>query len=242
MPLLHDDDVHVLQEALLAVGRSTGEVSAAILLPLLSHDSPAVRGAAAVALARYQPAVAIKAISAQLHREIVSERVLYDNHQKNGGSPLFTQAEIVAIMSSFKCQMEMVRAISMLKGVDATREMTVLAFQPDKYFSQYDGIIAGFQLWDRIGENVVVAVQALGSNDEQVADRAEWMLVKAGADVLPEVRKALDSTSKTVRERAIRIVAWHGDRASLERLRAMSAEKSDLAIWAIAKIETMSPN
>ncbi|WP_158749919.1 hypothetical protein [Acidobacterium sp. S8] len=46
-----------------------------------------------------------------------------------------------------------------------------MAFQPDKYFSQYDGIIAGFQLWDRIGENVAAAVQALGSNDEQVADR-----------------------------------------------------------------------
>jgi glycerophosphoryl diester phosphodiesterase len=70
------------------------------------------------------------------------------------------------------------------------------------------------------------------------------MLVKAGPDVLPEVRQALNSESPAVRERAIRIVAWQGDIASLEKLHTMQTMNgldADLAGWAIAKIESLHP-
>ena len=214
------------------------------MLPLLSCDDAAVRGAAAVALARHQPEVAIKAIPAQLQREVASEQVIHDDHERRGASK-FTQPEIDAIMKSFKCQMEMMRALEMLRGNDATRELMELAFRPDEGLSSYDGIVAGFQLWDRIGADAAPAVQALGSSDREVADRAEWMLVKASPAVLPEVRKALDSENKEVRQRAMRIVAWQGDTESLATLQSIQktdAANAALATWAIEKIQTLHPN
>jgi len=228
----------------LALARAPGDVNAGALLPLLSCDDAAVRGAAAVALARHQPQVAIKAIPAQLQREVASEQLIQDDHARRGKSR-FTQPEIDAIMKSFKCQMEMMRALDMLQGNDATRELAALAFRPDKGLSSYDGILAGFQLWDRIGADAAPAVQALGSSDRQVADRAEWMLVKASPAALPEVRKALDSENQEVRQRAMRIVAWQGDTESLATLLAI--QKTDtpnapLATWAIEKIQLLHSN
>jgi HEAT repeat protein len=244
LPLLRDRDPRVLQSALLALARAPGDVSAATLLPLLSCDDAAVRGAAAVALARHQPGVAIKVIPAQLQKEVVFEQAIHKDHESQG-RPKYTQPEIDAITKSFKCQMEMLRALDMLQGNDATRELAALAFRPDKGLSSYGGIVAGFQLWDRIGSDAAPAVQALGSSDRQVADRAEWILVKASPAVLPEVRKALDSENESVRQRAMRIVAWHGDIDSLATLQAI--QKTDtadaaLAAWAIEKIQTLHPN
>jgi HEAT repeat protein len=102
--------------------------------------------------------------------------------------------------------------------------------------------VAGFQLWDRIGADAAPAVQALGSTDREVADRAEWMLVKARPAVLPEVRKALDSDNKDVRQRAMRIVAWQGDTESLATLQSIQktdAANAALATWAIEKIQSL---
>ena len=243
-PLLGDKDPGVLQAVLLAVGRAPGYVSAEALLPLLSNDDPRVRGAGAVALARHQPELAVRVVPAQLRKEIAAEKVLYDHHVETGTPQTFTQPEIVAITKSFKCQMEMLRAISILKSNEATRELESIAFRPDKSFSQFDGIVAGFQMWDRIGADATPAVQALESSDQQVADRAEWMLVKAGPAVLPDVRKGLQSKNQEVRQRAIRIVAWQGDTNSLDRLQALRATNGPdaaLAAWAIAKIESLHP-
>jgi glycerophosphoryl diester phosphodiesterase/HEAT repeat protein len=244
LPLLKDRDPQVLQSALLALARAPGDVSAETLLPLLSCNDAAVRGAAAVALARHHPEVAIKAIPVQLQKEVVFEQAMQEDHASRG-TKKFTKPEIDTIMKSFKCQMEMLRALNMLQGNDATRELAAVAFRPDKGLSSYDGIVTGFQLWDRIGADAAPAVQALGSSDRQVADRAEWILVKASPAVLPEVRKALDSESQEVRQRAMRIVAWQGDTESLATLQAM--QKTDtadtaLAAWAIEKIQTLHPN
>jgi glycerophosphoryl diester phosphodiesterase len=243
LPLLHDGDARVLQAALLAIARMPGDVTAASLLPLLSHNDPEVRGAAARALAQHDPEIAMSAVPAQLRREMASERTIYDAYVKRGKSA-FTQPEIDAVTSSFRCQMEMMRALYTLKGNDATRELVALAFRPENDLSAYDSIIAGFQLWDRIAADPASAVQALGSSDETVAERAEWMLVKAGPGVLPEVRKALDSSNAAVRERAIRIVAWQGDTGSIEKLNAiqkMSGAEAGLAAWGTAKIESLHP-
>lgn len=243
VPLLNDGDSEVLQAALLALGRAPGDVRAEILLPLLSHEDSAVRGAAAVALARHQPEVAARVVPVQLHREMAAERVIYDDYVKRG-KPKLTQTEIDTITKSFRCQMEMMRAISMLYADDATHELVTQAFREEQDFSQFNSIIGGFQLWDRIGVDDAPAIKALGSTDGTVADRAEWMLVKAGPAVLPDVRKALDSENQEVRERAIRIVAWQGDTDSLAKLRTMQAMKgrdAELVTWAIAKIESLRP-
>jgi HEAT repeat protein len=243
LPLLNDKDPRVLQATLLALGRAPGDVSAEVFLPFLAHEVPAVRGAAALALARHQPDVALKAIPVQLRLEIAVAQRLGDGYLRSGKGPQ-TQAEIDEIMGYFRCQMKMVQAISMLKGAGAMRVLEEQAFRPDEDSATFDGIVAAFQLWDKIGADARLAVQALGSADTQMADRTEWMLVQGGQAVLPEVRKALDSQNAAVRQRAIRIVAWQGDTESLETLRAtQKTDPADAALtaWAIEEIESLHP-
>jgi len=160
------------------------------------------------------------------------------------GKPQLTQPEIDEITGRFRSQMKMLQALSMLKGPGATQALEELAFAPGEGFTQFDSMIAGFKLWDRIGAEAQPAIEALGSSDSQMADRTEWMLVQAGPAVLPDVRKALGSETMSVRERAIRIVAWQGDAGSLEILRTMlktDAPDADLVSWAIEKIESLHP-
>ena len=243
LPLLRDHDSDVLQAALQALGRAQGDVDAQLLLPLLGHDDGGVRGAAAIALARHQPAVAAKAVPARLQQEITSEQATYGGYVKQHGHH-FTAAEIKGITGSFRCQMEMMRAIAMLPAEYGTPALLQQAFTPAPGFSSYDGIVAGFQLWDRVGADARPAVEALGASDHQVADRAEWMLVKAGSEVLPEVRKALESQNSSVRERAIRVIAWQGDVESLSALKQLQASDpthAALASWAIDTITELHP-
>ena len=243
LPLLQDKDPQVLQSALLALGRVPEDVGSKTLLPFLSDNNSAVRGAAAVALARHAPEVALRAVPAQLEQEISSEQAIFKSHERRGEST-FTQPEINQILAYYRSEMEMLRAISMLRGNDVTEQLLAQALHPDPQFLQPGDTVAGFQLWDRIGLDPAPALQALGSTDGQVADRAEWMLVKAGAAVLPQVRKALESQSSSIRERAIRIVAWQGDANSLDQLHTIQAKHgpdADLASWAITKIDSLHP-
>ncbi len=242
-PLLQDKDPQVLQAALMAMARVPGEVSATALLPLLSHTDPEVRGAAALALARHQPEVAVKAVPAQLEQEITAEHALFEARKRRGATS-FAPEEIAAITTSFRCQIKMVQAISMLENAEATQKIEELAFRPGSDFTQIDAAVAAFQLWDRIGSDPQAAVRALGSSDTGVADRAEWMLVKVGPAVLPAVRQALANEKPIVRERAIQIVAWQGDVGALENLRSMQkadATNANLTSWAITKIESLHP-
>jgi glycerophosphoryl diester phosphodiesterase/HEAT repeat protein len=241
LPLLRDGDSQVLQAALLALGRAPGEVDAQTLLPLLAHDDCGVRGAAAIALARHQPAVAANAVPAQLRQEIITEQDIYGGYVKQEPRR-FTAAEIQGITASFRCQMEMMRAIASLPGGQGALQKQ--AFASSHGFASMDGVIAGFQLWDRLSVDPRPAVEALGASDHQVADRAEWMLVKAGPEVLPEVRKALASNDSNIRERVIRVLAWQGDVESvtaLEKLKATDPANSGLAGWAIATIADLHP-
>jgi len=68
-------------------------------------------------------------------------------------------------------------------------------------------------------------------------------LVKAGPDVLPDVRRAVMSAKMPVQERLIRVLAWQGDHESLPLLQGLSpqdARESGLIHWAIQKIEVLS--
>jgi glycerophosphoryl diester phosphodiesterase len=243
LPLLADKDPRVLQEALLALGRAPGDVSSKALLPLLTNADPGVRGAAALALARHQPALAIQVIPGQLRQEIKTAAVAYDEYVRRG-KPKLTQPEIDTIVGYFRCEIKMLQAISSLRGTGAMQALEEQAFRSSKDFSQMNGPVAAFQLWDRIGVDPSPALQALGSDDAIVADRAEWMLVQGGPAVLPDVRKAISSGNAEVRERAIRIVAWQGDTQSLEMLREMQqTDSKDAALiaWAIEKINSLHP-
>lgn len=242
--LMDDKDIHVLEQTLLALARMPGDVSADRLLSLLQSGDPSVRGAVAIALASHDPQVAAAAVSNRLQLEMKAERIIYDDYVKRG-RPQLTPPEIAKIMASFRCQMEMMRAISTIPGEGATTELFAQAFRPSDDFSQMNSIVAAFQLWDRVKAEPRRAIDALGAKDAQVAGRAEWMLVKAGPTVLPEVRSALFSDNREIRRRAIRIVAWQGDIASLPRLTMMKSvdqSESDLAAWAIQRIRDLHPD
>ena len=243
IPVLHDSNPQVLQETLVSLSHMSGAVSSEALLPLLSHHDPEVRGAAALALARHHPAVAVKAVPAQLNSEVKAARVLHDRWIERGKTQL-TPAEIQSVMGYYRCQMKELQAIAMLHSPGATQALEKQAFRPGEDFSQMNAIVAAFQLWDRIGSNPQPAIRALQATDHGVADKAEWMLVQGGPSVLPAVREAIASQNEAVRERAIRIVAWQGDLGALPRLRAI--QQSDprdeaLAAWAIEKIEIIHP-
>ncbi len=210
LPLLQDKSPQVLQETLLALSRMPGDVSAEALLPLLSHSDPGVRGGAALAMARHQPDVALNAVPVQLRLEMKVAIQLGDDYVRRG-KPKLTQVETDEIMGHFRCQMKMMQAISMLKGAGGMHALEEQAFRPGDDSAQFDGIVATFQLWDRIGADARPAVQALGSADTLLADRTEWMLIQAGPSVLPVVREALGSPNAAIKARAIRIVAWQGD-------------------------------
>jgi glycerophosphoryl diester phosphodiesterase/HEAT repeat protein len=246
LPVLKDSDATVLQETLLALSRMPEEVDAPSLLPLLTHPSGAVRGAAALALARHQPDAALRAIPTQLRLEVKTARAHYEDFVKRG-QPRLSKEETAQITGYFRCEMKMVQAISMLKGISATQALEEEVLLPEEDFSQMSGLVASFQLWDRLSTDPAAAepiVQALQSNSTQVADRAEWILVQAGPAVLPEVRKVLDSNNGSARERAIRIVAWQRDTESLEQLRSLQQTdraQASLIAWALGTIKSFKP-
>ena len=140
--------------------------------------------------------------------------------------------------------MNMVQAIAMLDGPEATRALEEQAFRSGEDFSQSNAAVSAFQLWDRIGRDPTAAIAALGAVDPQVADRAEWMLVEGGAAVLPQVREAIQNKNAEVRRRAIHIVAWQGDRDALDALHSVektNPEDANLAAWAVEKIDSLHP-
>jgi glycerophosphoryl diester phosphodiesterase len=243
VPLLQDADSRVLQAALAALAQAPGEVRGEILLPLLKHESAMVRGGAALALAQHQPEIALTAIPAQLRLEMKAAIQLGDDYARRG-EPRLTRAASDDILGHFRCQMKMMQALSMLHGPGSIQAIEEQAFRPGNDSAKFNAIVAAFQLWDRIGMDPQAAVDALGSADQQLADRAEWTLVQGGAAVLPGVRKALHNENSSVRQRAIRIVAWQGDRESRAKLQAMLTTDPDdaaLAAWALEKIEMLDP-
>jgi HEAT repeat protein len=238
-PLLADKDPQVLEETLVALAHVPGDVSAKSLLPLLAHSDPVVRGTAALALARHQPAVALTAVPAQFRKELAQLTRLDDNFHKKATLQL-SDEEIVEIRGYIRCEMKMLEAISILKGPTATRTLEELALRHNVQFAEMTPLISSFQLWDRVGADPLPAVKALGSKDVAIADRAEWILIHGGPNVLPDVRLALKSDDVAVRDKAIRIVAWQGDEGSLETLRGMNdSSDADLVAWAIKKIESL---
>ena len=237
LPLLNDSDSTVRAEAYLAVSRLPGDVRGVDLHSGLADSAPAVRGATALALARHPTNGAATAINAQLHHEMLTENTLYRAYVVRHPQAL-SKEEIAAVTGSFRCQMQMMKALAQLSGTDAADALEQQAFRSEADFSQMNEVVASFALWDRIGTDPSRAIEALGNSDPGVADRAEWMLVHAGPEVLPPVRAALLSPAAAVRLRALRVVSMAGDTDSLPQLRAMSdGPLAAQAVAAIARIE-----
>ena len=242
LPLLDDGDPRVVQETLLALSRCPGDVPAERLLPFLSNSSPLIRGAAALALARHQPQIAATAVPDRLKRD---EQFIAEDYARyvQRGSPKLTQQEIDPIVTMYRGQMKLVQAGEELPERDAFILLEGQAFRSVQDYSLVAGLVSGYQLWDRISEDPSKCLAALGSSDPDVANRAEWILVKAGPGVLPGVRQALQSENAQVRERSIQIVAWQGDREAIALLISMAQshpEDRGLIQWAIKTIDLMT--
>ena len=237
LALLDDKDPEVLKEALLALSRCPGEVPAEPLLPFLASSEPTVRGAAALALVRHQPRVAASAVMDLLHHE--EDRAA---QQPRNGSHKLSPEQIRPIVEAYREQMKLIQALESLPPEDALRTLAGQAFRPVVDYSQVTALVAGYQLWDRIGADPTVAIQALRSANVEVANRAEWVLVKAGPSVLPQLRQALPLSDLASQPRIIRILGWQGDRASLPLLRKLqesNPQNKVLIAWAIEKIEVL---
>jgi len=240
--LLNDKDPAVLQETLLALSRCSGEVPAEKVLPFLSNPSPLVSGAAALALVRHQPQVAATAAPATLDKDEQFIAADYA-HYVERGKPKLTQQEIDPIVLMYRGQMKLVQAGEQIPAKDALELLQTQAFRSVQDYSLVAGLVAGYQLWDRIGADPSATIRALADNDVDIANRAEWALVKAGPSVLPAVRAALTTGPAPVRDRCIRIVAWQGDLLSLPLLKAIAESPSadtTLINWATDKINTLS--
>jgi glycerophosphoryl diester phosphodiesterase len=241
LSLLNDKDPDVLKEALLALSRCPSEVPAEPLRPFLSNGAPAVRGAAALALARHQPQIAATAVIDLLHREEEQAAQEYDV-QLHSGNHKLTPEQIEPIVEAYREQMKLIQAIASLPPEDALRLLAGQAFRPVADYSKVTALVAGYQLWDRIAANPALAIQALRSTNVDVADRAEWVLVKAGTPVLPQLRQALPLSDPASQARIIRILGWQGDRESLPLLRKLqesNPQNKVLIVWAIEKIEVL---
>jgi glycerophosphoryl diester phosphodiesterase/HEAT repeat protein len=242
LPLLKDKNTGVVKEVLLALSRCPGEVPANVLLPFLTNDQLPIRGVAALALARHDPQEAATAIPALLQAEEQAVARDYEAYVRRG-KPKLTQQEIDPILETYREQMKLMQALEYLPVQGALNSLAEQAFRPVEDYSQTTGLVAGYQLWDRISADPSLAIQALSSSDVVVGDRAEWVLAKAGPSVLPAVREALRSSNGPARRRLIHIVAWQSDRESLDMLHGFknsNPEDSDLINWAIEKIDALS--
>jgi glycerophosphoryl diester phosphodiesterase len=242
LPLLNEKDPEVLKEVLLALSRCPGDVPADRLLPFLASDTPLVRGLAALALARHQPQLAVHDLPTLLAHAEQDNAQLQAQHAL-GGSATYPQQEIDSFTANFREQMKIVQALGRLPSSDALHSLAAQAFSPVNEFSSMTALVAGYQLWDRIAADPSLAVQALSSTDEKIANRAEWILIKANPSVLPILRQSLHSATPSARERLIRVLAWQGDSESLpllHELQQSNPENSALIDWAMQKIQSLS--
>jgi glycerophosphoryl diester phosphodiesterase len=220
LPLLADTDGSVRAEAYASISRLPGDVPLPTLSRGLTDKVPAVRGAAAEALARHAPSQAATLIDSQLRREIDANRALYLAYSARQPKSL-SAPEIATVMASYRCQMQMIKALVSLPGSAVTSALAQQAFRPGSDFSQMNDVVAAFNLWDRIGTHPKPAIDALGSSDPGVADRAEWMLLHAVPQAAPFLRAALQTSPQAVQIRILRILSFAGDSASIPLLQSM---------------------
>jgi glycerophosphoryl diester phosphodiesterase/HEAT repeat protein len=246
LPLLDDPEPSVVKEALLAItwcpASPSTTVPAAKLVALLNSSVPIVRGLAAVALAHHHTDTAANPIIEQLRKE-EAQAAAYDAAWAARGRPKLTQPEIDELVERFRALMKYIQSLSMLPKDDALTTLAQQAFRAVHDYSNGTALLAGFQLWDRIGDDPQPAIAALGSTDSGAAERAQWALVEAGPGVLPAVRKALRNSTGLTKQRLITVLVWQADPEAIPVLKQLEKDDPgdrDKLEWAIAKIRSLN--
>jgi HEAT repeats len=147
-----------------------------------------------------------------------------------------TGAEIDPIVEEYREHMKLIHALKLLPPSSALLLLTREAFRYAEDPSHVTAPLAGFGLRDRVAEDPSPVIAALSSSSREMADRAEWILVKADPAILPALRAAITSASPAVRIRLVQILAWQGDQSSIPVLRALKTTdpaNSHLIDWAL---------
>lgn len=244
-PLLHDVSTSVVEQTLVALSRCPSDathVPADTLQEILSGDVPVLRGLAAVALAKHHPAIAVRAVAAQLEKEEETSDA-FNVEWTARGRPKLSQKDIDAAVELYRAQMKELHALSLLPDKAAFRALVEQAFRNGHDYSMTPILVAGFNIWDHLAENPAPALNALDSQDISEADWAEWALIKAGPKILPTIRDALPASRGDLRRRLIEILALQADEDALPMLRHMEQnDKSngELLRWALTSIGAFS--
>ena len=241
LPLLKHPDVTEQKEVLLAISRCPGALAAQTLLPFFASGVPTVRAAAALALARHHPEVAAREVPALLRKDEQRSAQHYAEYVKKG-KPKLTQAEIDPIVEEYREHMKLIHALELLPQPQGLPLLATEAFRTAQDPSHVTSLLAGYGLWDRIQADPGLAIKELDAPEMEVANRAEWILIKANASVLPAVRAALLIASPAARVRLIHVLAWQGDPAALpilSNLQQSHPQDREVIAWAVQKIQTL---
>ncbi len=253
---LVDAPIRTMQEALLALAKIPGPLSTDRIKSLIDHPSGLVSGAAALALARHDPATVdrlIPALASRLREEIETTWRQY-------AAPIETKSPLAKSRTTFERPIDpdiprreelMARAVDLYSGYQKTLAAAALnssesttrwlheeleRFSDD--FSNFVSYIAAFQLWNRADHERLT--RNLTAEHPFVRDRAQWTLTKSGSVAAPSLRQALFSPNRDARLRAAQTLAWIGDTqalSQLEKLHQQSDKDSQHYSWAIDKIK-----
>ena len=242
----------IAEESLRALARLDGAVPSALLRQRLEDPRPLVRGAAALALARHDPAPepALRAAAVRLRKEIAICWSGYAKPEKaeplgkartTFERPPLTRpgaaAQIVEATELYRAYQNVFRAFASLDTPQARQwiQEENLRVAPD--FSGGVPYVAESQLWDRVDPRS--AAPGLESEAPMQRDRTEWALLKHGESSAGALRAMLDSRDADARGRAAQTLAWLGDAQSkpaISRLIQSDPERKDLYEWCLGKL------
>lgn len=256
---LGDSSLKTIQETLLALAKIPGPLPTEKIVTLVDHPSGLVSGAAALALARHDPAAADRLIP------VLAKRLREDIEKTWGqyAAPIETKSPLAKARTTFERPTDpgiprrdelMSRAVDLYGGYHKT--LAAAASNPsesstrwlheelERYsddFSNFVSYIAAFQLWDRADTERLA--QDLTAHHPFIRDRAQWTLTKSGSNAAPALRRILASSDRDARLRATQTLAWIGDVQALpqlEKLHQQADEDASHYAWAITKIRQIN--
>lgn len=205
-PLLKDSRTPVVFEALLALSRCPGSVDVSAVRELSEHPDPLIRGAAATLLARQDRAPApVEAAAIRLRHEFIA-------------APK-DPADFGPVLKLYRAYMEVVKAYTLLPPGAAEQLLLAEMERTDKDAANVGAGLAAFRLWEFAARDPLPVIAALASPDAGVRRRAQWVLIKAGTGVIPQVRQAAQSSNPDQRRSATEVLTWLERSAAIEAVR-----------------------
>ena len=208
--------------------------------PSCQIKRPAVRGAAALALARHQPQIAATAVMDLLHGDEEQAAQEHDAQLHNGNHKL-TPQQIRPIVEAYREQMKLIQAwnrsyqrmLSFARGpgIPSRRRL-------------FPGYRSGCRLsaLDRIVRIPPPRFKPFDQRTSKSPIAPNGCRRKRGLRFCPSYGRRCPQAMPSSQARIIRILGWQGDQKSLPLLRTLqqtNPENKALVAWAIEKIEAL---